>query len=134
MGNKFLIYSALLISALILNSCNDLIYSPEKENFVNVPVPQTIMTVNLANFADTIIVFGQTDFHYTIDTKGKVFSRLVIYVDSTMDGNSVNTSQYSFNSASYSNGNHKLRMEVWAYSRSEEHTSELQSLRHLVCR
>jgi hypothetical protein len=35
-----------------------------------------------------------------------------------MDGNSVNTSQYSFNSASYSDGNHKLRMEIWAYSGS----------------
>ena len=132
MGNKFLIYSALLISALILNSCNDLIYSPEKENFVNVPVPQTIMSVNLANFADTIIVFGQTDFHYTIDTKGKVFSRLVIYVDSTMDGNSVNTSQYSFNSASYSNGNHKLRMEVWAYSGSGSLADHYRS-EYLVC-
>src|SRR5205814_10253854 len=29
---------------------------------------------------------------------------------------------------------HRLGHEVWLVNRSEEHTSELQSLRHLVCR
>ena len=111
-------YFTLLFACLLFNSCNDLVYSPEKENFVNVPVPQTKMNVDLSNSTDTVYVFGKTDFHLTTDTKGKQFHRIVAYVDSVRDGDSGDKSLYTLNTESYSNGKHKLRIEIWAFSGS----------------
>jgi hypothetical protein len=111
-------YFLLLTACLLFNSCNDLIYSPEKENYVNVPIPQTKMTIDLSNAGDTTYVFGKIDFHFTTDTKGKIFSHIVVYIDSTIDGYSYDMSLYTLNSAPYSFGPHKLRMDVWAKSGS----------------
>lgn len=105
--------------AMLFYSCDDLVYSPGKEYYVNVPVPNTKMSINIDNAADTITVAGSMDLNYTVNTMGKKFSKVDVYIDSTLVGTSYDQRHYGYiYSRMYRTGPHKLFLQLWAYSGS----------------
>lgn len=110
--------SAILVS-MSLYSCKNMVFSPEGENIVDVEIPHTPMTIDLDNATDTLFIFGTTDFKYSVNTNGKSFSRINIYLDSTRVATSYDKTTFAgFKSEDYPSGAHKLRLELWARSGS----------------
>lgn len=110
--------ASLLCSLALTPSCNDLIYTPDQERIVQIPQPNTAMSLNLLNAKDTIMVFGTQNFAYSYSTKGKVFSKTVLYIDSTYAGSSTTPGEISLYSYGFPLGSHKMTLEMWANSGS----------------
>lgn len=119
MKRRLLLFFFAITAAMLFYSCDELVYSPVKENYVNVPVPNTQMSINIDNAADTITVAGSMDLTYSVNTMGKIFSKIDVYVDSTLVGTSYDQRHYGYiYSRNYKTGPHKLFLQLWAYSGS----------------
>lgn len=111
------LFISFLIIPLLLVSCKDMIFSPEGENFVDIKAEAVPMTIDLDKAQDTILVMGTVNFNYTIDTKGKVFSKIEVFLDTAHIATTYDEKQFpQFNSAQYPSGPHKLIMQIWAHS------------------
>jgi hypothetical protein len=114
-GSKVLFSLVTFILLFSINSC-DLIYSPDSEHLVDVPTPTAKMSIDLTTGGDTVFVNGEVDFNFNINTDGKVFSHINVFVDSTLSGKTLSQSRFTFQSPTFQDGLHKLSIEVWVHS------------------
>ncbi|MCU7500091.1 MAG: hypothetical protein HF300_12760 [Ignavibacteria bacterium] len=122
-----------IIAAMLFYSCDDLVYSPKEKNYVNVPVPDVKMSINLDPVSDTLYVSGTVDLKYKINISGGTFSKAILYIDAVKVGESTNFEKYpAFHSEKFSNGKHIMRLEVWARTYSGSLADKLGS-EFLVC-
>lgn len=117
MNIKFYNY-LLLILAFSYLSCDELTYSPFGENFESIELPDTRMEINLQDIVDTAVVWGTTKINYNLDTYGKEFNSVELYLDSLLVARSHNLNSLTFDSKNFQDGNHHIVLLLTAKSGS----------------
>lgn len=106
----------LLVLPLIflLHSCE---FNPTGTNFIDIPQEQPVANINLNFSIDTIKVWGETNFNYSIDIGERKIDSVNLYVDNKLFASkSSSVGNIFFNSNEYSNNSHKLKIEIIASS------------------
>lgn len=117
MAKQFHLVIAVFFLALLVISCNEITYSPEKENNAEINrQPKTDLNINLSSMTDTLFIYESADITYTIDTKGKEFSKVNFYIDSLFAGTTTDTRNFYLDVTKLKSGSHKLKFEVWVHS------------------
>ena len=109
-----LFLSLTLIFSMI--SCSDLTFNPEGDNYVNVPPPilnTDNIVINIDNIQnnDTTLITGYVGFKYSLNIDNKPVKRIILYIDSTLIGDSYSGQTY-LDSREFPDGSHKLTMVI----------------------
>ena len=115
---KSIFFQVLLVFSLSLISCDELTYSPSGENYHRLQPPDTSMEINLEEIGDTAYVWGTTTINYTLNTYGKEFVSVELYLDSVLVTSSYNLTHMIFNSQNYEDGKYEAIMLLTAESGS----------------
>lgn len=116
------LYAASLLGCLFfILACDELYFSPTKQNFVSLPKPPLGIFIDLTAPTDTIYAWGNVRLKYKTDLErfGYRFSFIVIHVDTFKLGTTENQNEFEFDSKRLPNGRHKLRLELWAQTQSQ---------------
>ena len=109
---------AAVMSLILLGSfsCDSIIpFNPDGEYFVNVPkpVPPPGLAIDLANSADTIPVWGNASFAYTVNPSATLETLIKCYIDSAEYFPVIENGIISISTQYFTNGYHTLRIEYF---------------------
>jgi hypothetical protein len=109
-----LIKRLLLVVVFFLgvNSCE---FSPTGSNYTEIDrtLPQNL-EIRLNDYADTVQVWGSANFSFQFNLEGRGVRRKTIFLDGDSLLDLGNRTEFFFHSSDYSDGSHRLRIDVIA--------------------
>lgn len=96
----------------IISSCSK--FSPTEENYVEVQVPQTVLSIDLDATTDTLYSFGVIKLQYSTLLQNGQFAFVRILADDVVVDSVANDSAYVLDTSDWNDGTYQLKLEVWA--------------------
>jgi hypothetical protein len=95
-----------------VNSCE---FSPTGSNYTEIDrtLPQNL-EIRLNDYADTVQVWGSANFSFQFNLEGRGVRRKTIFLDGDSLLDLGNRTEFFFHSSDYSDGSHRLRIDVIA--------------------